>query len=74
MPSFDAVNYSLRPSKSIQRQLVFAGVRALQDSLDPAQVYVGFGSIWFTDFVMAHKMLRIDDMVSIEGDETLNPG
>jgi len=33
MPSFDAINYSLRPSKSIQRQLVFNGVRMLQSHL-----------------------------------------
>jgi hypothetical protein len=70
MPSFDAINYSLRPSKSIQRQLVFDGVRTLQDRLDLERLaYVGFGSIWFTDFVLAHKILRIDDMVSIEGDD-----
>ena len=70
MASFDAVNYSLRPSKSIQRQIVFEGVRALQLGLDLKNlVYVGFGSIWFTDFVMAHKLLGIDDMVSIESHE-----
>jgi len=70
MPSFDAVNYSLRPSKSIQRQIVFEGVRLLQGQLDMERlIYVGFGSIWFTDFVLAHKTLGIDDMVSIESDE-----
>ncbi len=70
MPSFDAVNYSLRPSKSIQRQLVFDGVRMLQSRLDLERlVYVGFGSIWFTDFIMAHKLLGVDNMVSIEGNE-----
>jgi hypothetical protein len=67
MPSFDTVNYSLRPSKNIQRQLVFDGIRRLQQHLDLERlVYVGFGSIWFTDFVMAHTLLHIADMVSIE--------
>lgn len=70
MPSFDAINYSLRPSKSIQRQLVFDGARVLQSHLDLEHLaYVGFGSIWFTDFVMAHKLLGVDDMISIEGNE-----
>ncbi|MBS4017596.1 MAG: hypothetical protein KGZ68_05105 [Dechloromonas sp.] len=70
MPSFDAINYSLRPSKSIQRQIVFSGLRLLQRTLGLSnQVYVGFGSIWFTDFVMAHKLLGIDDMVSLEADD-----
>lgn len=70
MASFDSVNYSLRPSKSVQRGLVFEGLRAISTALglDNA-VYVGFGSIWFTDFVMAHKVLSIDDMVSIEANE-----
>lgn len=67
MPSFDAVNYSLRPSKSIQRQIVFEGVRRLKTHIGLDRLaYVGFGSIWFTDFVLAHKVLGIDDMVSIE--------
>jgi hypothetical protein len=70
MPSFDAVNYSLRPSKSIQRQIVFDGVRLLQGRLELNRlVYIGFGSIWFTDFVMAHKLLGVDDMISIESHE-----
>lgn len=67
MASFDVVNYSLRPSKSIQRQLVFEGVAKLKSQLDLDRLaYIGFGSIWFTDFVLAHKLLGIDDMVSIE--------
>lgn len=70
MASFDVVNYSLRPSKSIQRQLVFEGVLKLKSHMDlERQVYVGFGSIWFTDFVLAHRMLGIDDMVSIEAND-----
>jgi hypothetical protein len=31
--------------------------------------YIGFGSIWFTDFTLAHKLLGVDDMISIEGDD-----
>lgn len=70
MASFDVVNYSLRPSKSIQRQLVFEGIVKLKSHLDLENlVYIGFGSIWFTDFVLAHKLLGIDDMVSIESND-----
>lgn len=29
-------------------------------------VYLGFGSVWFSDFVIAHRDLRIDTMISIE--------
>lgn len=69
-PSFTAVNYSLRPSKTIQRGLVFDGLRQLQERLDWRKVsYVGFGSIWFTDFILAHKVLGISKMYSIEANE-----
>ncbi|MEP4377659.1 MAG: O-methyltransferase [Paracoccaceae bacterium] len=70
MASFDSINYSLRPSKTIQRQLVFDGIRMLKIHLNlDQQVFVGFGSIWFTDFVMAHNQLLIKDMYSIESDD-----
>lgn len=69
-PSFNGVNYSLRPSKTIQRGLVFEGLRQLQEWSDWSRAtYVGFGSIWFTDFILAHKALRISRMVSIEANE-----
>lgn len=67
MASFVSVNYSLRPSKSIQRLLMFEGIRTLQLAAALEEmVYIGLGSIWFTDFVVAHKVLNIDDMISIE--------
>ena len=70
MASFDVVNYSLRPSKSIQRQIVFNGIRMLKSQLNLSNmIYIGFGSVWFIDFVMAHKLLDIEDMVSMEKEE-----
>jgi len=70
MASFNVINYSLRPSKSIQRQLVFDGIRKLQAHLHLEDiVYVGFGSVWFTDFVMVHKLLGVREMISIEGND-----
>jgi hypothetical protein len=70
MPSFNAINYSLRPSKTIQRNLVFGGIQSLMNVIDfPRAVYVGLGSIWFSDFVAAHRQLKIRDLVSIEADQ-----
>ncbi len=71
MSSFDVVNYSLRPSKSIQRQIIFDGINTLTPRLDlnlSQFIYIGLGSIWFTDFVMAHKLLGIKNMISMEED------
>lgn len=70
MSSFDVVNYSLRPNKSIQRAIVFDGLRRLAEVIDLKSArYVGFGSVWFTDFQKAHKELHLEEMISIEGDE-----
>jgi hypothetical protein len=70
MPSFDVVNYSLRPNKSIQRTIVFEAVSILQGWLRLENLlYIGFGSIWFTDFQLAHKFLRVKELISIEASE-----
>ncbi|MCH8039503.1 MAG: hypothetical protein IH977_04060 [Nitrospinae bacterium] len=68
-PSFEKINYSLRPNKNVQRKLV---VQLLNDVLklpglrqDEYQ-YVGMGSPWFTDFVLMHRALDIKKMISIE--------
>jgi len=72
MSTSQYVNYSLRPSKNIQRQLAFHGLRGLMSRLSLSEaVYLGFGSIWFTDFVMAHNVLNINRMISIEEDEVI---
>lgn len=69
MPSFDKVNYSLRPSKTIERALTFEGIQQLRTAMNLIEpIYVGFGSIWFTDFQIAHKLLGIRDLISIEED------
>ena len=71
MASFDAINYSLRPNKTIQRHLIFNGVLKISNCIDLNDlVYIGFGSVWFTDFSAAHKILGVDDMISIESNET----
>src|SRR5260370_18738721 len=70
MPFFYVVNYGFKLNMAIQSILVFEAVRILQNCLDLDNLlYIGLGSIWFTDFQIAHKFLRIKDMISMEGDE-----
>ena len=70
MPSFNVINYSIRPSKSIQRQIVFECLEKLNSILGLGDAtYIGFGSVWFTDFVLAHKRIGVNRMISIESDE-----
>jgi hypothetical protein len=69
MSSFDTINYSLRPNKAIQRQIVFDGLDLLDRHLPiRGGVYIGMGSLWFSDFILAHKRLGIAEMISIESD------
>lgn len=65
--SFRKIDYSLRPAKYAERRMLCDIFRRLQ----PFQciedyLYVGFGSVWFSDFSLFHKTLGIKDMVSIE--------
>lgn len=70
MPTFDTINYSLRPNKAIQRHIVFDCLEQLDRCLPlKSALYIGFGSIWFSDFVLAHKRLGISSMISIEREE-----
>ncbi|MCJ2143687.1 O-methyltransferase [Methylobacterium sp. E-066] len=67
MPSFDTVNYSIRTNKAIQRSIIFDSLGVASKYLPLNEhVYIGFGSIWFTDFIIAHKQLGIQNMLSIE--------
>lgn len=63
------VNYFTRPAKSIERKLIrdlmiclypFGGIENYR--------YVGFGSKYFTDFILFHKALDIKSMISVESD------
>ena len=72
MASTDYVNYSIRPNKTVERKLVFETLAALAQIYDFSICrYIGFGALWFVDFVLAHKYLSISDMVSIENDRYL---
>lgn len=69
MESTKFIDFSLRKSKSIQRDLVFDGLRRLGAILDfESYTYVGFGSVWFIEYETVHRQLGIVDMISLEAD------
>lgn len=69
MSSTNIVNFSLRQNKCIERAIAFDCISLVMNELNIVNaVYVGFGSVWFEDFVLAHRFLGIKTMVSIERD------
>ena len=69
-PSFERINYALRPAKNIERKM-FCETFARLSRISPLAKYryIGFGSIGFHDFNLFHQRLGINDMISIEGYE-----
>lgn len=64
MPDFD---FSVRPNKSIERKLMLECFLLLASEFPiRSYQYIGFGSFWFTDFLLFHKRLGIRRMTSIE--------
>lgn len=64
------VNFGARQNKAIERAAVFDGLSMMKSQgLLDSPVYVGFGSVWFADFHLAHRMIGIDRLISIESDE-----
>ena len=68
--SYERINYALRPAKSIERKMLVEAFRKLSClGRIESYRYVGFGSTYFSDFVLIHKTLDISNMISIERDE-----
>jgi hypothetical protein len=69
-PSFKRVHYGLRPAKNVERKLIMDCLRGLDVRFPiPEYRYVGLGSIYFVDFLLVHRVLRIRSMLSIEEKE-----
>ena len=66
MSSTSTINFSLRQNKAIERNIAFDALQQGGRFLGEDPVYVGLGSVWFQDFHLAHRILGISTMVSIE--------
>lgn len=66
-PHHEQVYYPTRPAKRVERKMMVEVFRRLT-MFGPVKDYryVGFGSIYFTDFILFHKALSISQMISIE--------
>ena len=67
--SYSKINYRLRPAKAVERKIICDSLRCLSPFGEiKTYRYVGFGSTYFSDFIVFHKSLHIEDMISIEKD------
>jgi hypothetical protein len=65
--SFERIDYQLRNNKHIERRLMFDRLARGSAVVDYSSYrYLGFGSMWFVDYRLAHRVLGIGDMVSME--------
>ena len=64
--TFRKLDYRLRPAKHAERTMLMELFRRFRFHPLQDYQYVGFGSIAFIDFRMAHKALGITDLTSIE--------
>ncbi|WP_069265187.1 O-methyltransferase [Paraburkholderia nodosa] len=68
--SFERFDYQLRSNKHIERKLIFDLLMRAKKTVNfAAYRYLGLGSMWFADHRLAHRLLGIDDLVSIEHTE-----
>lgn len=68
--SFDRIDYSVRPAKYAERRMLRDVFHRLS-YFGPLEDYhyVGFGSVWFSDFILFHRSLGLKRMTSIESKE-----
>jgi hypothetical protein len=65
--SFRKIDYSIRPAKYAERRMLCDVFRRLNHFQQIENyLYVGFGSVWFSDFILFHRTLGFKDMISIE--------
>jgi len=68
-PSFPKINYMLRPRKQVERKMIIELFQELQTVLGidiKDYQYIGLGSVYYYDFILFNKFLRITDMVSLD--------
>ena len=72
--SSNRIDFSLRPAKHAERRMmveIFRKLRPFQAVEDYR--YLGFGSLWFSDFGLFHRMLGVKEMLSMEREVAQKP-
>lgn len=70
--TFEYINYMFRPKKQIERKIIIEILQELEKEITLSKYsYIGFGSIYYYDFILFHKMLNINKLLSIDDKSTI---
>jgi hypothetical protein len=67
------VQYDMRPAKQVERRMIIDAFQRLGAAGFPIvdYQYTGFGAIYFVDFVLLHKLLGLNKLLSLEQEVSL---
>lgn len=69
--SYEKINYLLRPRKQIERKIFIEILQELDKTIKLQNYhYIGMGSIFYYDFILFHKYLRLKSFVSLDDKDT----
>ena len=68
--SYKKIDYRLRPAKNVERKMLAEAFNRLS-KFAPVNSYryIGMGSLYFSDFILFHRSLGFQKMISIEAEE-----
>lgn len=67
------INYALRPAKCVERKILCELLSKCETQIPIHEYrYIGFGSFYFSDFVLFHNQLNIEKMISIEASSKID--
>lgn len=71
--SYRTVHYELRPAKQVERRMLIDAFQILQEAGFRIRryKYFGMGSVYFVDYILLHKYLGIDSLLSVEASQKI---
>lgn len=71
--SYKKVPYDLRTAKQIERRMIMDTLMLLAEGGFPIREYqyTGFGTVFFVDFILVHKLLGIRRMLTVEKNKSI---
>jgi hypothetical protein len=70
--SFNKINYYLRPNKQVERKILIDILLHFREFINLKDfTYLGMGSVYYYDFLLIHKMLGLNKLISIDSKETV---